>query len=384
MEESTSLEDVSQIPVDGYEVIDPRERNRHYTILKLIDITPLIDEYFMPKVKKYKKSGYDIGSWDGFKRLKWELQEMLPLDFPKGSRLADALKQKPAGMEVRLNGNRLFRNDLGGEILDNNRGEIKEVGNIKFRYAIETNWNAIHPFNSRGLKMRLKNVGVGERTYFDLGIRGRTWSRLHWISGEVHIYEGLDESIAVDRDSFTWSILYEEFRDFFRSRLYEIAYEIENIAYPEKKINELISSSVGPVRDQVEHYLEMLPEDYKIIRKSTKTSQYMEPVHFDKANREVIIVEDHEAFKELITIAGEKISVSYSKWNYLESDFPVCRIVRDGHFEINMDHPLLKKTKYSEVFLKLNLILLLARHEAKNQIDMYEYIIKKMTEEFGS
>jgi hypothetical protein len=383
MEESSYIEDVGTIPVEGFETIDPKERSKHYTIIRLVDISPLVDEYFKPKSLEYKQSDLHISSWEGFKRLRWELQETLPLDFPEYSSLSEALGQKPTGMEVRLNGERLYRNESGGEILENNQGKIKELGDIKFRYAITTNWEPIHPYNARGLKVRLKNVGVGERTYFDLGIRGRTWSRLHWITGEVHIQEGLDEAIALDRDSFTWSNSYEEFRDFFRSILYDIAQKIEDVASSEKKIKNVIESPTGPVKDMVEKYLEKLPKEYEIIREKKETSKYKEPIYFDKKNKRVIVVEDHEVFTESITLAGKKFSVSYNSWNYLGNPYPACRIDKDGNFEINLAHPVLKKSKYGEVFIKLNLILLMARTRSNNQIEMYEYIMEKMTEEFG-
>lgn len=383
MEESSYIEDVGQIPVDGFEITDPKEKGKHYTVIRLLDITPLVSEYFEPKSKTYKPSALHISSWDGFKRLRWELQETLPLDFQENSKLAESLHQKATGMEVKLNGQKLYRNESNGEILDSNQGQFKEVGNIKFRYAITTNWEPIHPYNARGLKVRLKNVGVGERTYFDLGIRGRTWSRLHWIAGEIHILEGLDEAIALDRDSFTWSNSYEEFRDFFRDVLSDIAHKIENVASSEKKIKDVIDSSTGPVRDLVESYLKRLPVEYEIVRETRKTSKYKEPVVFEKENKRIVVVEDHEAFDESITVAGKKYNVKYSNWNYLEGPYQACRIDQEGNIEFNLSHPVLRKTKYGDIFMKLNVILLTALKQSNNQHEMYENISKQITEEFG-
>lgn len=388
VEESAMMEDVSEMPVEGYEKTDPRERTRHYTRLRLSGLTSLVDEYFEPRAGRYRSGSIsNISSWPGIERLKWELQETLPLDFPKGSILGKALDQKPIGMEVRLNGQRLFRNDPGGEVLDNNKAAPITVGNIVFKYAITTSWKAIHPFNARGLKIRLNSVGIGERIYFDLGIRGRTWSRLHWIAGEVHILQGLDEAIALDRDSFTWSPEYEEFRDFFRQLLSQQAYKIEDIATAEKNITSLVCSGeiarVGPVREIIKRYIELLQSrGFEIVRETVESSACEEPVRVDRTRKRVIVVEDHPYFRDAVSLAHESFDVNYSRWDYQRAKFPACRVADDGKLEVNLDYPLFKSSAHGPLFLKLHLLLLLARQRASNQAEMYDYLIRALTEEF--
>jgi len=389
VEESAVVEDVSETTVEGYERTDPRERARHYTRLRLSGLTSLVDAYFEPKAGKYSAGSMsNISSWPGTERLKWELQETLPLDFPKGSALGKALDQKPIGMEVRLNGQRLFRNDPGGEVLDENNGAPITVGNIVFKYAITTNWEPIHPFNARGLKIRLSNVGIGERTYFVLGIRGRTWSRLHWIAGEVHILQGLDEAITLDRDSFTWSPEYEEFRDFFRRLLSKQAYKIEGIATAEKNITSWVRSKeiarVGPVREIMKRYIELLQSrGFEIVRETVESSACEEPVRVDRTRKRVIVVEDHPYFRDVVSLAHESFDVNYSRWDYQRAKFPACRMADDGKLEVNLDYPLFKSSTTGQIFLKLHLLLLIASQRASNEAEMYDYLINALMEEFG-
>ncbi len=381
--ESTMIEDVTEIPVEGREISDISQRSRHYTIFRLIDITSQVDEYFEPTVGKYKKSELDIASWSGFERLKWELQEILPLDFPPGSSLEISLLSESVGMEVNLNGEKLFRNDIGGEVLDNNTGNLIQVGGISFKYAITTNWKSVHPFNARGLKIRLNNVGVGERTYFDLGIRGRTWSRLHWITGEIHILDGLDDAITLDRDNFTWSNRYEEFREFFRQRLYKIAYRIEDIASAEKMATSFSKvSQVGPVKQLVEKFLKKLPADFEVIIETKNVSKIDKPIHFDRTNKKVIVVQDHEYFNESINIGNNAIEVRYKEWDYSDSQFPACRRSNDGVIEMNLNYPLFNKKQYGQMFAKLNVILLLALEISANKRELIDYLNKAILEEF--
>jgi len=388
VEESAIVEDVSQIPVEGHERSDPRECSKHYTRLVLNEFTSLVDEYFEPKAGKYTSSSTaTISSWPGMKRLTWELQETLPLDFPPHSILGEALNQKPTGMEVRLNGQRLYRNDPGGEILDSNSDTFTTVGNIVFKYAIITNWNTIRPFNARGLKIRLNNVGIGERTHFGLGISGRTWSRLHWIAGEVHILEGLDEAISLDRDSFIWSPKYEEFKEFFRQLLYKQGYKIEDIATAEKKITSWVRSKetarVGPVREIIKHYLDLLQsQGFKIIRENMASSICEKAICLDREKKRVIVVEDHPHFRDTFSFKDENLDINYARWNYHTSNFPACRISEGSKIEVNLDYPLFKGSANAQLFLKLHILLLLARQSTSNQAEMYNYLINALMEEF--
>jgi hypothetical protein len=387
LREPEIMEDVSEIPVEGHETIARSEQSRHYTRLRLIGITPIVYEYFHPKAAKYG-GGNNVSSWPGFERLKWELQETLPLDFPNRSVLGKALGQKPVGMEVWLNGTRLFRNDPGGEALESNKGHPARTGSIVFNYAIATKWEPIHPYNARGLKIRLNNVGIGERTYFDLGIRGRTWSRLHWIAGEIHILEGLDAAIALDRDSFTWSPEYEDFRDFFRELLSKQAYAIEDIAVAEKRISSLMERSTtttsGPAEKEVAHQLEILESrGFEIVRQRLKSPTNKKPVKVDKAKKVVTVVENHPYFKDVISLSNESFKVKYDRWDYRTTRFPACRLMTNGWIKVNIDYPLFKDATRGQFFLKLHLLLLLAKRRTRNRAEMYDYLVNSFLEEFS-
>lgn len=389
VEESTVVEDVSEIPVQGYERSDPREHSKHYTRLVLNAFTSLGNEYFEPKAARYTRGiTSNISSWSGEKRIVWELQETLPLDFPPNSSLGDALNQKPIGMEVRLNGHRLSRNDPGGEILDSNSGTFTTVGNIVFKYAITTSWHSIHPFNARGLKIRLNNVGIGERTYFDLGIRGRTWSRLHWIAGEVHILEGLDEAIALDRDSFIWSPEYEELKEFFRQVLSQQAYKIEDIASAEKQITSWVQSKefsrIGPVKEIIKRYINLLESrGFDVIQETKELSTCQQPVCVDREKKKVIVVEDHPYFRDSLSFKNDNFDITYAMWDYHNSEFPACRMVDKNKIEVNLNYPPFKHTEHARLLLKLHLLLILARRRTSNQAEMYNYLVKALTEELS-
>ena len=68
-------------------------------------------------------------------------------------------------------------------------------------YAIVTPWKPVKPLEMRLMKLRLNNVGVGRRREFGIEV-GRLYSRMMWLSGEVQILSGLDESINISREDF--------------------------------------------------------------------------------------------------------------------------------------------------------------------------------------
>ena len=189
--------DVGQVLVTGEVRRSPNVVPEHYTRISLIGLTDLAKRYFNQKPTSDQRER--VASWTAMDRLEWEMQEDLPVRFPEKSELNRILAySEPVGINVYLQGRQLFRNQSDGDIID--QGEFSVEG-IKCKYAVICPWRSVKPFELRGMKVRVNNVGVGAREIFGIEV-GRRYSRLHWLSGEVQIVNGLDGAITLSRDAF--------------------------------------------------------------------------------------------------------------------------------------------------------------------------------------
>lgn len=271
----SALEFEAQIPADKY--INPRSRTvdvqdiaipgtlsedqgnigKHGTTILITGLTDIAKSYFDYQ-KRVSKTSTSIRSKVPFEQLKWNLEENLPLDYREESPYRQSFEDlAPVGMNVFLNGERLFRNDPGRQILESNNWSHN---GINCRYVIATGWKSIVPEENRHLKVRLLNVGIGSRTAFDLGRLGRTFSRLHWLAGEVRILSGMNHLLSIDRSRFIDSQEYDAFREYFRGRLSHYAYYVEDVAVAERDIKRQLSNSraakVGSRKEMIseKHY----------------------------------------------------------------------------------------------------------------------------------
>jgi hypothetical protein len=380
-------EEISSIPIDGYNEPLIGKGHEHYTRIRMIGLSNLVDEYF--KVRPEAKT-ISIQSQPGMKRLKWQLCETLSLDFErKYSDIAQILGSKPVGMEVWLNNEKLYRSDPGGQVLASSGQTHIKLGNLEFKYAISTDWKIIHPVEARGLKVRLNGVGIGPRTYFDIEKEVRTFSRLNWLTGEVHIMAGLDESLGLTRDSFIWSPEYETLKDFFHKVLLRVHSQVENVASVEKEVSEAISKkgTMLPVslEEVVDRSVKQLSNSgFQIIHKKKEEIEHTRsPVIIDKKNRTATIIDDYVTDKNAMEVpryAG--IKIKYGFFEGRRKSMEPVRLADDGTIELNKSYPIfLSKTK-GEILRRIHVLLLLAKRECKSTDEMYDYLVKRIREEF--
>jgi len=381
--EPETPKDVAAIDVDGLEYTDEKAVERHYTRITLSGLTYLIRRYFETPSVTGAGDANSVRSWGGMDRLRWELGETLPVAFPKDSALGSALGYPASPLAVFLNDEQVFRNDYCDEVL-----EFREdvAGSVGFKYAIGTPWKAVHPYEARGLKIRLHGVGVGARTNFDLQIAGRTFSRLHWLTGEIEVTQGLDESLALDRDSFTATESYDEFRDFFRRRLRRIAYDIEEIDVGRRSIHKLAISGDVPPGSRLEqiqqHAADLREHGFRVdVLKDARPSKPAALV--DLSRRVVTIRPKHPVFAESITVGGRSYPVRYREWDYTGDKYPACRLAEDGTIEINTLYPPFQTSRLSEVLRKVQLVLLFAEAKAGTKDELYGLVQQGLLEEFG-
>jgi len=379
-------EEVSSIPVDGYNEPRSGKIHEHYTRIRMIGLNDLAIAYFSKRSERRK---YSIEAQRGMDKLKWQLCETLPLDFKnKNSELAVCLEKSPAGMEIWLNDEQLFRNDLGGQVIDSTGPTYVKLGNLEFEYAITTNWHIIQPVEARGLKIRLHGVGIGPRTYLDVEKEVRTFSRLNWLTGEIHVLKGLDESLALSRDTFTWSPDYQALKERFHKVLTRNALWVERVASTEKTLLEAFEkkdvlppiSTAELINQSVKR---LVGAGFKVLKKSRKEvkgDQY--PVSIDKRNKVVTVIDDHPSVSYLIEMPQKKLRIRYKAFEKGDKKEEPVQLSEDGVIEVNTLYPIFGGRTKGDIMRRLHILLFLAKQECKTAEEMYSYLIERIKEEF--
>lgn len=381
---SVETEDVTETLVSGQEYKDRRLRSEHYTRITLLETTSLLSKYLEQRQdeRKYRNS---IRSYSGMDRLKWELQDILPLPFPKDSVVAPFVDPSRVDFSVILNGATLLANDFVEEILEHSTG-LERVGNIHFYWAVGTPWHATKPDEARGLRVRLHRVGVGSRQYFDLGVAGRTFSRLHWLTGEVNIVAGLDESIAIDRDSFTQSQDYEDFREFFRSKLRELAYHVEDVDEARRKISAQLRHSpravVAPTDEVITKQVERLQKRGYTVRRRVKPKPKRPAVLVDTKRRIVTIDSDAAKNAQVVPIGDKMWTIEYDSWEPRDGTKGAYRLSGSGKIVLNQKYPLYKGS-YKDIFRRLQIVIAHAEQSSNSKSEFMDQLQDTLLQEFG-
>jgi len=370
---------VDEIPIKGKIYTNEQEKNKKYTKVKFIKPSFLVKQYFTNKETRKRES---ISTWDPIKRFKWELQEDLPIPYnPHFIHYKSFIYPEPIGINVFFNEERLYRNNMPSQILEQ---DTVKINGIECNYVFATDYKAINPVEARGVKMRVNNVGIGERTDFDLK-RNRGYSRLHWISGEVWLSEKIKPYLNLARDGFIMSPLIVEINDYLAEKLSKLAYYVEDIAVAEKEIDKTINdnrkASVKSKKEIISENLNKLEKRGFTLVKAAKNDKIITQAYtVDKANKIISVAEDIPIENDIAFILGEKIQLYYT--NAGSTGYP-CKFIRKDAIEINMDYPLFKSRTYGNVFKKMHLLLLIAVKRNSNSSKMYDEMINNFIEEFN-
>lgn len=374
---------VGEVEVKGEISRSGKIRAEHYTRIVLVGLTDLAKRYFSNMRTSGQKSR--VKSWPAFERLKWELQDDLPLAFPPQSNLNDILVYpEPIGFNVYFQGEQLWRNASEGDVIDD--GEL-EIDGVKVRYMIITPWKAVKPFELRGLKVRLNNVGVGPREYFGIEL-GRKYSRSNWLTGEVQIMGGLDDAVTLGRDSFVTGPEYESVRGKLNLKLRKWADYVETVDVAARDMTKHFLGrkqlKVASKMEIVEHNIKILKDRGFSVRQVEKgEAPGSQPVRVDKVKKEVIVYPGHSSLEDTITIDGKKRRIYYMRSKGKPTYENACRLNSDGNLEIDPEYPLFKSKRYGDVFKRIFVITLLARGKYSSSKDMYKFILSRIQQEFS-
>lgn len=375
--------DVDDIEIPGYQLEDNKYFEQHGTTITISGLTDMVKRFFAKENKVNAKKD-TILSFHPLEKIKWILQEDLPLDYPKNSSYSEAFKDfGSSGIKVWVNNEEIFRNVPATHILENSSWED---GNIKCRYIIATNWKILNPVEARYYKIRLRNVGIGSRNPFSLNLAGKVYSRLNWLTGELYILEGLDNTITIDRSRFVESPEYDNLVSFFRQRLSHFAIHVESIAEADRDITRQMRDSraakVGSKREVILSKVEQLKKrGFDVVVKSkSETTRNEEPVKINFEHKTIQIVEDHPDFQDTYIFDKKKYILKYTEWDI--SDSPPVRKNRQGEIEINTKYPIFSSGRYGEVFKKILIVTFLLSEQTRSPKDLYTTLSEELLKEF--
>ncbi|MHC1736619.1 MAG: ATP-binding protein [Ignavibacteriaceae bacterium] len=373
---------VYDIPIAGKILIDKTQRLKHYTKFTLINPNYNLKQYFQ-KVDTKKRAS--IITLDPIDRLIWELQEDLPISFnPKLNSINKIKYSEPVGIIVFVNNKPIFRNELNEIVLESGKHTIS---GIDCKYIFTTDYKSIIPMEARGIKKRVNNVGIGSRTDFGLR-RDRGFSRLHWISGEIHFSEKMKEHLTISRDTFISNPIVDEINEFFANKLRTHAYFVEAISIAEKAIEQSISDSrkgnVKPKKEIIAENIKKLEDKgFKIVHQASVPFDKMQksPISINKETKTVTVSNQTELKKDYIYILGKNIEIEYKSSDLKPEDSP-CRIINSSVVEINPDYSLFKSKTYGSLFKRLHILMAFAKENNITSSEMYNYLVSSISKEF--
>lgn len=380
-DEGMELKDVNEIPIDGGKKEKPNSQKfSQYTKVTLSGFTNATKAFFN---EAYNQSGKrkTILNKEPLERFRWELSEDLPLVY-ESSVINFNISESDDLFQVFVNKIEIFRNIYAKNILETNTGEFHQIGGIKFKYFLASDNEAISPVEGRYLKLRNHNVGVGNRETFGIGLEGRLYSKLAHLTGEINVIDGLNHLIKVSRDSFNYSPDFEEFKNFFRSKLREWSTRLEE------------SNNIVKAKESFENRKMLLNIDNLEPEFLNKTEKLKSIPHnfFEKeripldANLKLLQTIPHTPIAKTLKILelGEnEFAIKKSNWNFEESNFPAIRI-EDSVIHVNDNYPLFSIDKHFDVFFKFHFIYAKLVNEGVISEEQHKEIILKTLQTFKS
>lgn len=168
------------------------------------------------KALKIVSSVHSLQELGDYWRLLWELSAASPLPYiskkalPNQVVFEDQKRLEQYNFKVIVDGIQLFKpvdlqDNPAGYTIKKIEEQVKRVygKDVRFHgYILVQEGTQLKPDELRGIMIRIKNVGIG---YYDssmLDYRINHGPRSRWITGEIYVDEGLEDSLNIDRDSF--------------------------------------------------------------------------------------------------------------------------------------------------------------------------------------
>ena len=399
-----------KVPFEEYKSDLPKEEGE--TIIILEDIKPQIAEDLARKELMGKSK---IDQFSGFEKFRWTICQYSPIQFPLDRKdlreFFDELNRVP--MRLWLDGEELFRNvPKGVKILEKKR---EKFGDISVKYVIMSAYKPIRPAESRGLQVRLRDVAIGLPRDFDVTKIGRVLGKLNFICGEVHIVEGLDTALMVNRDNFNYTKEVSDMFKFFQGKLRNWNDKLYDWLDEDRKVYDALGELkeddeiVGGLKEsEIIHFdkerlrLQKTPivktkktelekpskkivkvlskakkKGYKVVSKKGRIAATQTPIKISPKKKLIEIYEEHPAFVEKLKVGKKEFKVGYEEWDPRKAPYSICKLQDNGNkVSFNTSHPLFESKLSNDIIKRLSLGIVLILKDSPKRED----IIKKLNQ----
>lgn len=376
--------ELSNIPIQLKVVENDLPYDKGETIIRLEGI----GEQHLNDLSREEEGRASIDKLSGYEKFKWTICQYAPLQFPPERsdlrKMFDSMYGKP--MRLWLDGEELFRNVPDqAQILE---AREESVGGLRFKYALMTPYKPIEPEEARGLQIRYRNVGIGFPNDLDVvKLTGANLGKINYLCGEIHVLSDLSNYVLIDRDRLSYTREIQDFYEYFRKKLKDYSWEIEELAKKEKPVYESLSklkekdqilqelkkagavhfdsgrirtNSNAPRKKQnykpsspVEKTAGVLNDKgFKVVLKGKPDSPDTPPIKVIPEEKTILIYEKHTEISEKIKVFEKEYQVEYGQWDVTESTNPACKV--DGQLVLfNLKHPLLSVANLVEDIKKM-------------------------------
>ncbi|WP_246943460.1 ATP-binding protein [Bacillus pinisoli] len=225
LDSSKSLEDIDNFCEVSLKEVNSENKSESYTKIVLNNINEFV-QYELGK--KGKKGARNIESYSGIEQFLWNLSRTIPIKSNIHKNIPNELKKFISNdidgenrgyiLNVHYSLDEIDFKPLARQIIqpveplemEDDRDIVKLIEyqdeNMEIKGFLIGQSTTIFPAESRGILIRVKGVGIGEPTYFDLDKKftGSSKVALSQISGEINIIRGTNaiEDINPGREGF--------------------------------------------------------------------------------------------------------------------------------------------------------------------------------------
>jgi hypothetical protein len=387
------------------------------TIITLKDIAP----HIIQDLKVDHKGNTNIDKLGGFEKFKWSLAQYSPIQFPieRNDLIEFFNDPQKVPMRLWLNSEELFRN-VPEKAIILEKGS-KTFGEIELKYALMSPSEPVKPSEAKGLQIRLRDVAIGfPRDFEVVKYNRKNLGKLSYFCGEIHILNGLESALMIDRDSFSYTEEVTKFENFFRDLLKKWNDTFEEWAVSDKELYNILKDIKNSEKIITEfkdanilHFSKerlRLPKTPQLTKsKDIQTASVQNrvkevftrqkgftidermdvPTHSDAAiqiipdEKRVIIFEKHPSFLEEITVKGNSFKVKYLEWDPATKPYSICKFGNDeNEIFFNTNHPLFKSQLSDDIVKKMSLGVLLIAKSRPDSVEILEQFNRLLEEVF--
>jgi hypothetical protein len=139
------------------------------------------------------------------------------------------------------------------------------------------------------------------------------------------------------------------------------------------------------VGDVVERSAKLLRSSgFQIVHKrAEEVEDAHSPVVIDKKNKVATVIDDYARSEEAIEVpAHGGVKIRYGVFEGQRKLMEPARLADDGAIELNISYPIFLGKAKGEILRRIHVLLFLAKKECKSADEMYDYLVRRIREEF--